>query len=128
MERNRIRYFIVAVALLIFGYVTRTFDDVFWKNTSYAIITAGVYFIIAIILKKAAAWVVLIIDLFICCGLQTLRLFSVEWYNTFYDSDIGRFIIGGPFSVTIFTYIFIGSVIGALLEIGLRQFNQVGMG
>ena len=52
MERNRIRYFIVAVALLIFGYVTRTFDDVFWKNTSYAIITAGVYFIIAIILKS----------------------------------------------------------------------------
>ncbi len=128
MERNRIRYFIIAVALLVCGYLTRTMVDVFWHHTSFALITAGLYFIFAIIFKKAAAWVLLILDLFVCCGLQVLRTLSIEWYNTFYDSAIGEFVIGGPFSTTTLTYIFIGAVAGALIELGLRQFNQVGMG
>lgn len=128
MERNRIRYFIVSVVFLVCGYLTRTIIDVFWHNTSFALITVGLYFLLAILFRKAAAWVLLILDLFIGCGLQVLRTLDVEWYNDFYDSAIGVFVIGGPFSTTTLTYIFIGAVAGALLELGLRQFNQVGMG
>ncbi len=128
MERDKLRYFIIAVAFLVCGYLTRTLSDWFWYYTSFTLITGGIYFLLSIILKKAAAWVLLILDLFICCGLQVLREFSVEWYNAFYDSQIGSFIIGGPFSTTLFTYIFIGCVAAALLELGLRQFNKVGMG
>lgn len=128
MERNKLRYFIIAVLFLVFGYVARTVPGSITRQASFSLITAGIFFILAIILKKAAAWVLIIIDLLICGGLQLLRLLQFPGYNAFYDSDFGRFVIGGPFETRMFFFIMLGALVGASLELCLRQFNQIGMG
>ncbi len=128
MERNRLRYFIVAVAMLVCGYFARSIDDVIWQQTSFAIVTAGIYFLFAIVMKKAASWVLVVINLVVCVGIHFLNMLDFEWYNYFYNSEIGRFIIGGPADLIMLGYIAVGTVAAALMEVLLRQYNQVGMG
>lgn len=136
MQRNRIMYFIIGVILLIIGYVVRIAgvsiatgvdNRKFSMEGSFVFITMGVYFIIAIIFKRAAAWVVGGIA-FIAVGfLQLFRKMEFGWYIDIYESNVGRMVIGGPFELRLFIYIFIGMILGAALELILRQYNKVGL-
>ncbi len=128
MERNRFAYFFIGVIITALGYIVRYMQLDFYREGSMFLIMMGIYFLLAIMFHKAASWVLVLIDLFIGVGLQALRLFSVEWYNTFYDSQIGHLIIGGPYESKIFFYVALGVVFGAAAEIMLRQYNKVGYG
>lgn len=128
MERNRIRYFCFAVAFFVLGYLSRATSGGLWRELSFVLISAGVFFIFAIILRKSASWVVMLVSLVLCTGLQFLSLFNIEFYNNIYNSNLGGFIIGAPFDKNMFIYIILGICGGASVELALRQFNKIGMG
>lgn len=128
MERNRIRYFMIAVVFFVLGYFTRTLNGTLCRELSFVLICAGSYFIFAIWFKKAAAWVLIIVNFIFQSFWHYLSRFSVELYNYIYNSEIGGLILGAPFELKIFFFIFLGTISGAALELGLRQFNKVGMG
>lgn len=128
MERNRIRYFIIAVIFIVLGYLSRTMDGIIWKEFSFVLLCAGSYFIFAIQFRKAASWVLIFINFIVQGGLQFLRACNFPFYNFIYDSDIGKFILGGPFNKDMFLFILLGTLGGAVFELALRQFNKVGMG
>ena len=129
-------YFIIAVVFLAIGYVVRVAgltivasvdSRKFTMEGSFVFITMGVYFLTAVIFKRAAAWVVGGIA-FIAVGFfQIFRKMEFGWYIDIYESNVGRIVIGGPFQFRLFIYIFIGMILGAALEIVLRQYNKVGL-
>ncbi len=136
MQRNRIMYFIIGVVLIVIGYVVRITgisiasavdSRKFAMEGSFVFITMGVYFIIAIIIKKAAAWVVGGAAFLIVAFLQLFRKMEFGWYISIYESNVGRVVIGGPFELRLFIYIFVGMILGAALELILRQYNKVGL-
>ena len=136
MQRNRILYFIIGAVLIVVGYIVRITDisimagadeRKFAMEGSFVFITMGLYFIVAVIFRKAAAWVVGGIAFLAVAFFQLFRKMEFGWYNNLYESDIGRIIIGGPFELRLFVYILIGMVLGAALELVLRQYNQIGL-
>lgn len=128
MERNRLIYVITGVLLLGLGYAVRFMRTEHFYEGSTLIIAMGMYFFLALVFRKAAAWVLTAADLILCGGLQGARLLNIPWYNRFYDSPMGLLIIGGPFEFRIFIYILFGTLLGAFLEIVIRQFNSIGLG
>ena len=67
MHRNRLKYFIIAAVLIVIGYIVRLTDITMTPNEeekkfamegSFVFITMGIYFLTALILRKAAAWIV----------------------------------------------------------------------
>lgn len=137
MQRNRIVYFIIAVVLIVVGYVVRVTDvsvdsgigaKKFAMEGSFIFIAMGFYFITAIILRKAASWVCGSVAFVVIAIPQLFRKMEYGWYNSFYDGNMGRIILGGPFEARIFAYIFIGMILGAALELVLRQYNRIGFG
>ncbi|MBQ9461374.1 MAG: hypothetical protein IJU51_05580 [Clostridia bacterium] len=136
MQRNRILYFIIAVVLIIVGYIVRVTDMSMNPTSderrlamegSFVFITMGVYFLVAVIFKKAAAWVVGGISFFSVAFLQIFRKMEYGWYIDIYESNIGRIIIGGPFELRLLLYILVGMILGIALELVLRQYNKVGL-
>lgn len=128
MERNRIRYFCFAVAFFVLGYLSRATKGGLWRELSFVLISAGVFFLFAIWLRKAASWIIMFVSFVFCTGLQYLSLFHIDFYNKIYESDLGGFILGAPFNVNMFFYIALGICGGAAIELALRQFNKIGMG
>ena len=137
MQRNRIVYFIIAVVLIAVGYIVRITDvsvssgigvKKFAMEGSFIFIAMGFYFLTAIIIRKGAAWVCGAAAFVVLSIPQLFRLMEYGWYNSFYDGNVGRIIIGGPFEPRLFVYIFIGMILGAALELLLRQYNQIGLG
>ena len=53
---------------------------------------------------------------------------NFKWYNLFYASDAGKLVLGGPFNAKWFLYILIGVILGAILEVIIRQYNRIGLG
>ncbi len=136
MKRNRILYFIVGVVLIVLGYIVRVADangtpdpeeGMFAMEGSFIFITMGLYFLVAVVLRKAAAWVVGGVAFLLVSFFQLFRKMEFGWYNNLYESDVGRIVIGGPFELRIFVYILIGMILGAALELVLRQYNQIGL-
>ena len=136
MQRNRILYFIIAVVLIIVGYIVRVTDMSMNPSPderrlamegSFVFITMGMYFLVAVIFKKAAAWVVGGISFLSVAFLQIFRKMEFGWYINIYESDIGRIIIGGPFELRLLLYILVGMILGIALELVLRQYNKVGL-
>lgn len=128
MERNRIRYFCFAITFFILGYLSRATSGGLWRELSFVLIAAGVFFIFAIIFRKSASWVIMLASLVLCTGLQFLRLCHIDFYNKIYDSQLGGFILGAPFDMNMLIYIVLGVFAGASVELALRQFNKIGMG
>lgn len=128
MERNRIRYFCFAVAFFILGYLSRATSGGLWRELSFVLISAGVFFVFAIIFRKSASWVIMLVSLTLCTGLQFLRLCHIDFYNQIYDSQLGGFILGAPLDMDMLIYIVLGIFAGASVELALRQFNKIGMG
>lgn len=128
MERNKLLYFAVGAFLIVGGYIIRSLNRDLAFEGSFVFISMGMYFILALIMKKSASWALFITDYAIMGGLQGLSKMNFKWYNLLYASDAGRFVIGGPFNVRVFIYILIGVTLGAILELVLRQHNSIGLG
>ena len=86
MQRNRILYFIIAVFLIVVGYIVRVTDvsinagpeeRKIAMEGSFVFITMGMYFLVAVIFKKAAAWVVAGISFLFVAFFQIFR--KMEW-------------------------------------------------
>ena len=128
MERNRIRYFIFALTFFVLGYLSRATSGGLWRELSFVLISAGVFFIFAIWLRKSASWVVMLVSLLFCTVIQILSQLNIGFYNEIYNSRIGGFILGAPFDLKMLIYIVLGISGGAAVELALRQFNKIGMG
>lgn len=134
MHRNRLKYFIIAAVLIVIGYIVRLTDITMTPNEeekkfamegSFVFITMGIYFLIALILRKAAAWIVGGVAFLFVAFFQLFRMMEYGWYISIYDSYAGRVVLGGPFAPRLLVYILIGAILGAALEIILRQYNRV---
>ncbi len=128
MERNKIIYFLISSVLIASGYVIRFMNMELAMEGSFVFITMGLYFLIALIIRKAASWVLFIADFAVMGGLQGLSKMNFKWYNLFYASDAGKLVLGGPFNAKWFLYILIGVILGAILEVIIRQYNRIGLG
>ena len=136
MQRNRILYFIIAVFLIVVGYIVRVTDvsinagpeeRKIAMEGSFVFITMGMYFLVAVIFKKAAAWVVAGISFLFVAFFFFFFKMEFGWYIDIYESDIGRVVIGGPFALRLFLYMLVGMILGIALELILRQYNKVGL-
>ncbi len=134
MHRNRLKYFIIAAVLIVIGYIVRLTDITMTPNEeekkfamegSFVFITMGIYFLTALILRKAAAWIVGGAAFLFVAFFQLFRMMEYGWYISIYDSYAGRVVLGGPFAPRLLVYILIGAILGAALEIILRQYNRV---
>ncbi len=134
MHRNRLKYFIIAAVLIVIGYIVRLTDITMTPNEeekkfamegSFVFITMGIYFLTALILRKAAAWIVGGVAFLFVAFFQLFRMMEYGWYISIYDSYAGRVVLGGPFAPRLLVYILIGAILGAALEIILRQYNRV---
>ncbi len=126
MDRNKLLYFIVGAALIVFGYATRVMQVENYYRSSTILITMGLFFIFALMFKKANAGVLILIDLLVCGGLHLVRLTNIPWYNILYDSKIGEVILGGPFQYMVLVYVLCGTFLGLLFEMIMRQYNKIG--
>ncbi len=136
MQRNRILYFLIGAVLITAGYIVRITDisisagadeRKFAMEGSFVFITMGFYFIFAVLFRRAAAWVVGGAAFLTVAFFQLFRKMEFGWYNSLYESSAGRVVLGGPFEFRLLIYIFIGTLLGAALEIVLRQYNRVGL-
>ena len=134
MHRNRLKYFIIAAVLIVIGYIVRLTDITMTPNEeekkfamegSFVFITMGIYFLTALILRKAAAWIVGGAAFLFVAFFQLFRMMEYGWYISIYDSYAGIVVLGGPFAPRLLVYILIGAILGAALEIILRQYNRV---
>ncbi len=134
MERNKLLYFIVGAALTAFGYVIRVMQVENYHRSSTILIAMGLFFIFAIMFKKANEGILLTIELLVCFGIHIIRLTNIPWYNAMYDSDLGKIVMGGPilqngsFQYIILVYILCGVVLGLFFEMIIRQYNKIGLG
>lgn len=128
MERNKLLYFAIGAFLIIGGYIIRVMNQELAFEGSFIFISMGMYFILALIMKNSQSWALFIADFAIMGGLQGLSKMNFKWYNLLYASDVGKFVIGGPFNVISFVYILIGVALGFFLEMVVRQHNSIGLG
>ena len=128
MDRNRLLYFLIAALLMTSGYIIRMMNMDFAMEGSFVFITMGLYFLLAVIIRKAASWVLVLADFAIVGGLQGLSKMNFKWYNIFYASDAGKMVLGGPFAGKYFIYILMGIALGVVLELVIRQYNSIGLG
>lgn len=128
MDRNKLLYFIVGGVLVTFGYVTRVMQVENYYRSSTILIVMGLFFIFALMFKKANEGVLILIDLLVCGGIHVIRLVNMPWYNTIYDSDVGILIFGGPFQYMILVYVLCGTALGLFFEMIIKQYNRIGLG
>lgn len=128
MDRNRLMYFLVGGILVAFGYVVRVMQVENYYRSSTILIVMGLFFLFALMFRKAKEGVLIVIELIVCCGLHLIRLTNIPWYNLIYDSQLGEIVLGGPFQYMVLVYILCGTFLGLLFELIVRQYNHIGLG
>lgn len=134
MDRNRILYFIVGAALTAFGYVIRVMQVENYHRSSTILIAMGLFFIFALMFRKAHEGILFMIEMLTCYAIHFIRLTNIPWYNTVYDSELGKIVLGGPimtngsFQYMVLVYILCGVVLGLFFEMIIRQYNKIGLG
>lgn len=128
MDRNRLLYFLVGGGLVAFGYVVRVMQVENYARSSTILIVMGLFYIFALMFRKANEGVLIVIELAVCCGLHIIRFTNMAWYNHIYDSRLGEIVLGGPFHYTVLIHILFGVVLGVLSEMIVRQYNRIGLG
>ena len=128
MDRNKLLYFIIGVVLVTFGYATRVMQVENYYRSSTILIAMGMFFILALMFRKANEGILILIGLLICGGLHAMRLINIPWYNVIYDSDVGTLILGGPFQYMVLVYVLCGTALGLFFEMVVKQYNRIGLG
>ena len=128
MDRNRLLYFLVGGLLITTGYVVRVMQVENYCRSSTILIVMGLFYIFALMFRKANEGVLIVIELAVCCGLHIVRLTNIAWYNHIYDSTFGEIVLGGPFQYNVLLYILCGTFLGVLSEMIIRQYNHIGLG
>ena len=128
MDRNKLLYFIVGGLLITVGYAARVMRVENYYRSSTILIVMGLFFIFALMFKKANEGVLILIDLLVCGGLHVVRLINIPWYNMIYDSDVGTLILGGPFQYMVLVYVLCGTALGLFFEMIIKQYNKIGLG
>lgn len=128
MDRNRILYFLVGGGLMAFGYVVRVMRVENYLRSSTILIVMGLFYILALMFRKANEGILIVIELVVCCGLHIIRFTNMAWYNHIYDSQFGELVLGGPFQYKVLLYILFGTLLGVLSEMIVRQYNRIGLG
>ncbi len=128
MDRNKLLYFIVGGALIGVGYAARVMQVDNYYRSSTILIVMGLFFIFALMFKKAKEGAIILIELLVCGGIHVIRLTNIPWYNMIYDSQFGELVFGGPFQYMILVYVLCGTFLGLLFEMILKQYNRIGLG
>lgn len=113
---------------MAFGYIVRVMQVENYHRSSTILIVMGVFYILALMFRKANEGVLILIELLVCCGLHIVRFANMAWYNHIYDSQLGELVLGGPFQYSILLYILCGTFLGVLSEMIIRQYNRIGLG
>ena len=76
MDRNKLLYFIIGGVLITVGYATRVMQVDNYYRSSTILIVMGLFFIFALMFKKAKEGAIILIELLICGGIHSPDIFK----------------------------------------------------
>ncbi|AXB57139.1 DUF2809 domain-containing protein [Flavobacterium fluviale] len=94
--KSRIYYFIVFLSIILLGILSRkiSFIPLWIGDFLYAVMN---YFLVRIFLPFKKAYLIAIISLLICYGIEFLQLYQAEWIIELRKTLFGRYVLGQGF-------------------------------
>lgn len=122
--KSRIYYFIVFLSIIFLGILSRKipFIPLWIGDFLYAVM---IYFLVLIFLPFKKAYLIAIISLLICYGIEFLQLYQAEWIIELRKTLFGRYVLGQGFLWSdILAYTFGITVSLAAEKIIFKYLNQ----
>ncbi len=123
--RKRSPYIGVALAVLLFGLLTRParhiLPAIVTGNLGDALYALMAYFLIAILFPKLPPLRVFAVAFAFCALVEFGQLYRADWLNAIRHTTLGGLVLGYGFSPTDLGAYFVGAGLGA---IGERQLNS----
>lgn len=113
--KSRVYYFIIFLSIIFLGILSRkiSFIPLWIGDFLYAVM---IYFLVRIFLPFKKAYLIAIISLLICYGIEFLQLYQAEWIIELRKTLFGRYVLGQGFLWSdILAYTF-GIAVASLIE------------
>jgi len=113
--KSRIYYFIIFLSIIFLGILSRkiSFIPLWIGDFLYAVM---IYFLVRIFLPFKKTYLIAIISLLICYGIEFLQLYQAEWIVELRKTLFGRYVLGQGFLWSdILAYTF-GIAVASLIE------------
>jgi len=122
--KSRIYYFIIFLSIIFLGILSRkiSFIPLWVGDFLYAVM---IYFLVRIFLPFKKAFLIALISLLICYGIEFLQLYQAEWIIELRKTLFGRYVLGQGFLWSdILAYTFGITVSLAAEKIIFKYLNQ----
>ncbi|WP_433777677.1 DUF2809 domain-containing protein [Flavobacterium anhuiense] len=96
MNKTRITYFVVFLTIIFLGVLSRKipFIPLWIGDFLYAVM---IYFLVRIFFPSKKFWLVILLSLFICYGIEFLQLYQGNWIVELRKTLFGRYVLGQGF-------------------------------
>jgi hypothetical protein len=96
LKKNRLYYFIILIAVIFLGIISRelSFIPLCIGDLLYAVM---IYILVTIVLISKKGIQIVIISLLICYGIEFLQLYQGEWMIGIRKTLFGRYVLGQGF-------------------------------
>ncbi len=122
--KSRIYYFIIFLSIIFLGILSRkiSFIPLWIGDFLYAVM---IYFLVRIFLPFKKVYLIALISLLICYGIEFLQLYQAEWIIELRKTLFGRYVLGQGFLWSdILAYTFGITVSLAAEKIIFKYLNQ----
>ncbi|UPZ13765.1 DUF2809 domain-containing protein [Flavobacterium humidisoli] len=122
--KSRIYYFIIFLSIIFLGILSRkiSFIPLWIGDFLYAVM---IYFLVRVFLPFKKAFLIALISLLICYGIEFLQLYQAEWIIELRKTLFGRYVLGQGFLWSdILAYTFGITVSLAAEKIIFKYLNQ----
>jgi hypothetical protein len=116
MRRSRLTYFILIIATIIIGLLSRHFKFIplFIGDILWALM---VYFIVRFLFINKASKFVIIASLLFCYAIEFSQLYKAPWINELRHTIFGKLVLGEGFLWSDLLCYTVGVGIGVLLDL-----------
>ena len=96
MNKTRINYFLIFLTIIFLGVLSRKipFIPLWIGDFLYALM---IYFLVRIFFPSKKFWLVILLSLFICYGIEFLQLYQGNWIVELRKTLFGRYVLGQGF-------------------------------
>lgn len=96
LNKTRITYFVVFLSIIFLGILSRKipFIPLWIGDFLYAVM---IYFLVRIFFPSKKFWLVILLSLFICYGIEFLQLYQGNWIVELRKTLFGRYVLGQGF-------------------------------
>lgn len=118
MKRNKLHYFLLIIATIIVGLLSRTkiIPAIIYPYLGDYLYALMFFFIIAFIFDKMDSWKVALISLLLCYSIEILQLYQADWILTVRSYKLGGLILGYGFLWSDIVSYTLGGMTGYFLE------------